>query len=296
MTLVNELLTKTIRDSQRKKVYIAERPFHQISHKYETIKEVEQWLSKILKSEDFSTYKCYITGFKIKDGRRSRHARGWSYNNIAGMILPRWARNKMTILHELAHGICWSMYGVRKVAGHGPEWAQIFLDLVSKFDQEHYVKLKEEYSKLKITVKGEVMTKENKKHKWIVEYCDWDIEIYPISVNAEEPRSSSESNVEVFKSFGEARTWAVSHLTTGVRSYQNSINQVKALRRSKLIPKDVQDPKPKKIEYFAYLSNEYSKIIHFTKHSSSLAAEKHYGDPKAHWKGNAESDYEVTIY
>lgn len=51
----------------------------------------------------------------------------------------------------------------------------------------------------------------------------------------------------------------------------------------------------KRVELFAYVSNEFTKTIHFTRHFSKFAAEKHYGDTSRHWRGGAHSDFYLTV-
>lgn len=51
----------------------------------------------------------------------------------------------------------------------------------------------------------------------------------------------------------------------------------------------------KRQEYFAYMSNENSRVIHFSRHFSQYAAEKHYGNMDRYYKGGAGSDYYVSV-
>lgn len=50
-------------------------------------------------------------------------------------------------------------------------------------------------------------------------------------------------------------------------------------------------------EYFAYICTDRpQKVIHFTRHFSRFAAEKHYGNLSRHYRGNPTSDYSLAIY
>jgi hypothetical protein len=53
----------------------------------------------------------------------------------------------------------------------------------------------------------------------------------------------------------------------------------------------------KRIDHFAYIIREGGpRVIHFTRHFSWFAAEKHYGDLSRHYRGNPETDYSLAIY
>lgn len=65
---------------------------------------------------------------RVADGRGTRIARG-SPDRIN---LPRWARTKPVILHELAHGLTRKAYGPSP-APHGWEFASVYLRLVQHF-------------------------------------------------------------------------------------------------------------------------------------------------------------------
>lgn len=69
-------------------------------------------------------------GLKLRPGYRRRHADSWH----STITLPRWSRNKMTLLHELAH-ICSGreLPNGSTVSAHGKEFAGIYLFLVKCF-------------------------------------------------------------------------------------------------------------------------------------------------------------------
>lgn len=144
---------KRPRDSQRQKVYDAEKPFHKTSERIETIPEISRWLhNEIFTSEWFKENYPEAKYFRLHDGRAARTAKGWfdAKERVAHMKLPKWSRCKFVILHELAHGVCQSVHGKRKVAGHGKEWAGIFMHLLRKLCPTEYESLKVEYKLNKV--------------------------------------------------------------------------------------------------------------------------------------------------
>jgi hypothetical protein len=66
-------------------------------------------------------------GLKLRPGYRRRYADA-CYSTIT---LPCWSRNKLTLLHELAHICCWcELPNGDVVSAHGKEFAGIYLLLV----------------------------------------------------------------------------------------------------------------------------------------------------------------------
>ena len=96
--------TSRPRDSQRSKVYKAERRMASWDkNRLETIPEVERWIRKLSKQTRLQTHFPELTRreVEVSDGRGRRSAAG----NESGIWLPRWGRFKLVILHELAHVI-----------------------------------------------------------------------------------------------------------------------------------------------------------------------------------------------
>jgi putative metallohydrolase (TIGR04338 family) len=96
---------------------------------FETVAEVEDWLGRQLKRRAIQRrYALQLIGpIKFEDGRRRRSA-GYRCDGRT-LVFPRWSRYPLVILHETAHLIAGRKYG-EKIAGHGWQWAEIFLDLV----------------------------------------------------------------------------------------------------------------------------------------------------------------------
>lgn len=119
-----------VRDSQRRKLYKAEREAKLDETPLPTVLDCHNYVHKCLKSKRLLKTYPFMRGAKIgiKDGRRTRIARGGRFY----LNLPRWARTKWVVLHELAHTI--TIRGnPRPVPGHGREYAAVFLKLVHLF-------------------------------------------------------------------------------------------------------------------------------------------------------------------
>lgn len=133
---------KRPRDSQRKRAYDAER---QVRNECEalfpnkdrmTLPEIKEWVYKIDNSNWMAKHYFRATGYPniiIKDGRGRRSA----FGSRIVLGFPKWSRTKLIVLHELAHSIDSRMHQ-DFTAGHGREWARIFLTLVKRWSKEHY--------------------------------------------------------------------------------------------------------------------------------------------------------------
>lgn len=118
---------KRERDSQRSKVYAAERASIQgMGRRGMTIEECQEYVNRVTHTKWFVGR--WGTGWrvKVKHGRNGGTAYGgsWGY-----MTLGVWARCEPVILHELAHHIVTDTYG-EYVAWHGWQFAETFLALV----------------------------------------------------------------------------------------------------------------------------------------------------------------------
>lgn len=127
------------RDFQRQRVYDAERirffdNFEANTEPKMTLRECRAFVARVLKSKHWQS-RTDIYRVDIKDGRGCRHAKarfhriysGYVLLDVQGeIVLPRWARNKQVILHELAHIIA-------EGDQHGEYFAKVYVDLVSRF-------------------------------------------------------------------------------------------------------------------------------------------------------------------
>lgn len=84
---------------------------------------------------------------KVKDGRRTRIARGGK--DLVN--LPRWSRNPVIMLHELAHVLTIRWLGDNQIA-HGPEYVGIYVTLLQKYTKLSEAWLYTEIGKRGITI------------------------------------------------------------------------------------------------------------------------------------------------
>ena len=136
---------KRPRDSQRQKVYDTERE-HSLWKKvgYSTLSkqakmgfcenafsynEVIEFVDFITSQKWFKNAYPNVLDIFVKDGRGRKNAAGWpaswdsfGYGKIA---IPRWARHRLVILHEIAHVVTH-----HKHAWHGRQFCENFLFLI----------------------------------------------------------------------------------------------------------------------------------------------------------------------
>jgi len=135
------------RDSQRKKLYAAERK-HSLwvnDSQFDSVGEVQKWVDNICKSRWFKNrfprYKLDLSslmrdgiatyGIKVLDGRGRLRANG----STRGFIkLPVWTRSHLHILHEIAHVITRRTdHNGPLPAFHGREFCANYIALVRQF-------------------------------------------------------------------------------------------------------------------------------------------------------------------
>lgn len=123
---------KKPRDSQRARLYRAERgrlgepSVH--APPTMTMTEIRRWVGRLTRS---SWWRRRFPGCRyiaVRDGRGRRSAAGQNCGHFGVIKLPRWARNPLVVLHEVAHAV-----QPRRTAAHGPEFARIYLDLVRRW-------------------------------------------------------------------------------------------------------------------------------------------------------------------
>lgn len=122
----------SMRDSQRSAVYKWERAVVR-SHveaqpagakpRYDLLATMELQDCEALVAEVFRDYRAIQSLPVVRDGRGARYARGSLYL----ISLPRWARTRPIVLHEIAHAL--------EPAGpsHGPCFARLLLDLLCRY-------------------------------------------------------------------------------------------------------------------------------------------------------------------
>lgn len=115
---------KRPRDNQRRKVYKAEKFFCFPNPRPEPMSLDECYDFAKMVLDDVGCYKALI----IKDGRGCRSAWADWYTSRVMLTLPKFARNKRIILHELAHCLVDNTY-----QAHGPEFCRVYFELVKRF-------------------------------------------------------------------------------------------------------------------------------------------------------------------
>jgi putative metallohydrolase (TIGR04338 family) len=114
------------RDTQRGKLYAAERVCQPPEPEFRTVIDCQVFVDEVIAEHREWFWPKYVC---VQDGRGRRSACA-SFDTIS---VPRWARTRIVILHELAHIITPPPF-----AWHGPEFALNFLKLVRSvlgFDQ-----------------------------------------------------------------------------------------------------------------------------------------------------------------
>ncbi len=108
-------------------------PWHlkvkQTQPEFRTVAECEKFVRKVTRSKLWrERAPWYAQGdrVKVRDGRGRRSA--CANSDDVSIALPRWARSKPVILHELAH-----LAVPDHVAAHGEEFAAAFVVLVREF-------------------------------------------------------------------------------------------------------------------------------------------------------------------
>lgn len=141
---------KKPRDSQRSRVYAAEGVIQQkaADPAFEELAACQKYVDRIRHSAWFRRhYPGALQYIRLKDGRGSTRARA----DNATIDLPRWGRQKAVILHELAHCVIRQTYGSRTMAGHGREWAAVYLALVRRWmGREAAAKLKASFQERRV--------------------------------------------------------------------------------------------------------------------------------------------------
>lgn len=116
-----------VRDTQRAKVYRADRALDPLSLPIKTISEIEDFVAKAWKSKRLQA--AFPRALRqpppsIRDGRGCTIARGGE----TFLTLPKWARTEGIIIHELAHTITRRERGLIPAA-HGWEFCATYLTI-----------------------------------------------------------------------------------------------------------------------------------------------------------------------
>lgn len=148
---------KRERDSQRSKVYRAEREHlfnSPLNRRLETMAELEQRVKEIVSSKFWAKHTPLNEPPRIKDGRGCRWARGSKWH----IVMPKWARSEAVLIHELTHTLLYRKYpghfggkNYEYMAAHGWEFAELYLKMVRRFmGKEAHDILKASFKKYKV--------------------------------------------------------------------------------------------------------------------------------------------------
>jgi len=173
--------SRSIRDSQRKKIYDSEElVFHpdtlNPTPEWKSLREVQDFVDLVTASD---TWKALGVGnqkpISVRDGRGRSSAGADPYHDF--ITMPRGTRSRWVALHELAHiaeiyradwddvqggwpyyeilvrlDDNWDKVPTRTTAPHGPEFAGIYLCLVRSFLSEDHDRLKAAFKERKVKV------------------------------------------------------------------------------------------------------------------------------------------------
>ena len=133
------------RDSQKAKLYRAERDDISKGRTFKDICETKKFVAKVISSKWSQKHFLNYMSIVVKDGRGTRIAR--SYGDVINV--PVWARNELIVLHELAHSL--RIGSNSEHSSHGWLFCNTFLKLVKHFmGKETHDKLKQSFKKHKV--------------------------------------------------------------------------------------------------------------------------------------------------
>lgn len=119
-----------VRDSQRSRVYKAERRVHHLGKPLREVEDIQRFIKKQLARKAItSRYPDATRPIAVHHGGGRRNACAYGGWKIS---IPLWARNELIVIHEIAHIVTNRHYGDKRsgVAGHGWQFCAVFLDLV----------------------------------------------------------------------------------------------------------------------------------------------------------------------
>lgn len=145
------------RDSQRQRVYDAEKFLQDVGPRMETVAEIQAYVDHLLSSAWFRRRWPRVArkGIEVRDGRGRRRAVAETIWGVNLIRMPAWSRSKAVILHEVAHHCTDEAHGLRDVAAHGWQFAGTLLELVThEMDDVYGMHLKDRYKAEKVRFKA----------------------------------------------------------------------------------------------------------------------------------------------
>ncbi len=133
---------KRPRDSQRSKMYRAERSTKKLPHThFKDLRQIRSYVKRIQKHKWFQERWNWARWIEVRKIRSDASAHGWFAGGghlVIQIPKAKWAMCEAVVLHEIAHGLAeiqWRKSPAhKKTAWHGPEFAKIYADLV-----QHYI-------------------------------------------------------------------------------------------------------------------------------------------------------------
>jgi len=144
---------KRPRDSQRSRLYSAERVLSNRdehgqpcgSVDWTTVAEVQAFVDRVTRSRWWKS-RSRVGKIVVKDGRGGMSARAYRSRGQSVIAIPRWARTRRVVLHELSHHLTpWT------AAAHGNLFAANLVDLVRRWmGPDEAEALKESFRQAKV--------------------------------------------------------------------------------------------------------------------------------------------------
>ena len=120
------------RDVQRRRLYRAEQQVSaHLRDMLLTVPDIENFVDQMLASRWLRLHfpERVLDPFRVVSGRDGKEA----YACGSTISMPFWARSKFITIHEVCHVLCDRYYGNDFIAGHGPEFATLFVAMVTQF-------------------------------------------------------------------------------------------------------------------------------------------------------------------
>lgn len=133
-------------DSQREKLYRAERLALNSHPCFKDIEECQEYVNSITRTQFWRTLCDKFGRTKLREVKVDYKIHGKATGSWSTIYLPKWAWSQSVILHELSHCVT-----TLCEPWHGREFAACFLLLVQRFlGQEEYKRLQSEFRNCRV--------------------------------------------------------------------------------------------------------------------------------------------------